>query len=58
MRLFQTFISFLRIPWTITGLHVAPTAPCSIEYVNSWMEAESFQRQVGVVCVILCSGLL
>ncbi len=40
------------------GLQVAPTAPCAMEYVSSSTEAESFQRQVGVVCVILWSGLL
>jgi len=39
-------------------LHVAPTAPCSMEYVSSSMDAESFHRQVGVVCVILCRALL
>ena len=27
-------------------------------YVNSSSDAESFQRQVGVVCDIWCSGLL
>ncbi len=58
MRPFQKLISLFSTPTTITGLHVAPTAPCSIEYVNSSMEAESFHKQVGVVCVILCRGLL
>src|SRR5260370_36171969 len=58
IRSFQSPISFLRTPSTITGLHVAPTAPCSIEYVSSWMDAESFHRQVGVTCVISCRRLL
>jgi hypothetical protein len=42
----------------MTGLHVAPTAPFSIEYFSSLVEAESFHRQVGVVWVISYSGLL
>src|SRR6266849_5045169 len=52
MRSFHKLISFFKTPCTITGLHVAPTAPCSIEYVSSGIEAESFHRQVGVACVI------
>jgi hypothetical protein len=36
----------------MTGLQVAPTAPFSMEYVSSGMEAESFQRHVAVVSVI------
>ena len=58
MRSFQRGISFFRTSTTITGLQVAPTPPCSIEYDSSWMDAESFQRHVGVVCVIWCRGLL
>ena len=38
-------------------MHVAPTAPCSIEYVSSSKAAESFHRHVGVVRVISCRGL-
>src|SRR5580698_6327711 len=55
---FQTSNSFLRTLTTMTGLHVAPTAPFSSEYWSSEIEAESFQRQVGVVCVISWSRLL
>src|SRR5712692_10322897 len=58
MRSLHRPISFLRTPSTMTGLQVAPTAPCSIEYVSSWMEAESFHREEGVDCVISCNGLL
>src|SRR6266478_4654406 len=58
MRFFQKLISFFKTPCTMTGLHVAPTAPCSIEYVSSWIEAESFHRHVGVAWVISWSGLL
>jgi hypothetical protein len=58
IRGFQTDISCLITLTAMEGLHVAPTAPCSIEYFNSSMQAESFQRDVGVVCVILKSGLL
>ncbi len=36
----------------MTGLQVAPTAPCSSECVSSSMDAESFHRHVGVVWVI------
>src|ERR1700743_804802 len=42
----------------MTGLQVAPTAPCSMEYVSSDSVAESFHKQVGVVCVISYKGLL
>jgi hypothetical protein len=52
MRSCHCGISFFSNLTTITALHVAPTAPCSIEYVSSWIEAESFHKQVGVVCVI------
>jgi hypothetical protein len=52
MRGRQAAVSFFRIEAAITGLHVAPTAPSSIEWVSSSMSAESFQRAVGVVCVI------
>ena len=41
----------------ITGLHVAPTPPCSIDCRSSSRSAESFHRHVAVVCVISCSGL-
>src|SRR6202034_189171 len=58
MRGFQTAISFLSTETAIEGLQVAPTAPCSMEYVSSSIAAESFQRQVGGVCVILKSGVL
>ena len=37
----------------MTGLQVAPTAPCSIEYDNSGTDAESFHRQVAVEAVII-----
>src|SRR6185437_2826235 len=37
---------------------VAPTAPCSIEYESSSIDAESFHKQVGVVRAISKSGLL
>ena len=46
------------LPQIMTGLQVAPTAPCSMEYFSSSTDAESFHKQVGVVWVILCSGLL
>ena len=42
----------------MTGLQVAPTAPSSMEAVSSAIAAESFHRQVGVVWVISCNGLL
>src|SRR5688500_10799244 len=43
--------------WAITGLHVAPTPPCSMLHRSSSGSAESFHSTVGVVCVIWCSGL-
>ena len=43
---------------TITGLAVAPTAPCSIAELSSAIEHESFHRSVSVVMTILCNGLL
>jgi hypothetical protein len=58
MRSFQKLISFFKTPCTMTGLHVAPTAPCSLEYLSSWIEAESFHRQVGAAWVISWRGLL
>src|SRR6185312_4452365 len=58
MRLFQVAISFLSTETAMTGLHVAPTAPCSIEYESSSIDAESFHKQVGVVRAISKSGLL
>jgi len=58
MRGFQTASSCLSTVTAMEGLQVAPTAPCEMEYVSSSIEAESFQRQVGVVWVILWSGLL
>ena len=50
--------SFLTTSTAMTGLQVAPTAPCSIAYASSASAAESFHRHVPVVCVIWCSGLL
>ena len=41
----------------ITGLHVAPTPPCSRLQRSSSRSAESFHRHVAVVCVISWSGL-
>ena len=58
MRGFQFAISSFSAVRAITGLQVAPTAPWEMESVSSAIEAESFHRQVGVVCVICCSGLL
>src|SRR5467141_4822988 len=55
---FQVAMSAFRAARAITGLQVAPTAPWEIESFSSAIEAESFHRQVGVVCVIWCSGLL
>ena len=52
MRGRQLVMSFLRIDAAITGLHVAPTAPSSIDCVSSSSDAESFHKAVGVVCVI------
>src|SRR6186997_3307772 len=49
-RLFKT-------EWAITGLQVAPTPPCSRLHRSSSGSAESFHRQVAVVCVISWSGL-
>src|SRR5215469_4229713 len=54
----QKFISCFSTLTAITGLQVAPTEPSSTACDNSSIDAESFQRQVGVVCVILCKGLL
>ena len=45
------------MPSAMTGLHVAPTAPCSSAVRKSSIAAESLHKQVGVVCVISCSGL-
>src|SRR5256884_3266909 len=58
IRGFQVAISSFSAVRAITGLQVAPTAPWEMESVNSAIEAESFHRHVGVVCVICCSGLL
>ena len=58
MRGFQFAISSFSAVRAITGLQVAPTAPWEMESVSSAIEAESFHRQVGVVCVICCSALL
>ena len=41
----------------MTGLQVAPTAPCSSANRSSSREAESFHKHVGVVCVISWRGL-
>ena len=58
MRSRQSGISFFSTSTTITGLQVAPTAPCSVAYASSCSEHESFQRQVDVLCVIWCRRLL
>src|SRR5262245_57167551 len=52
IRLVQYASSFLTTSTAMTGLHVAPTAPCSIAYASSASAAESFHRHVLVVCVI------
>ena len=52
MRGFQVARSFFTIPSAMTGLHVAPTAPSAMDWVSSSIDAESFHKQVGVVCVI------
>jgi len=58
MRSFHRCISFFSTSRTIDGLQVAPTAPSSIEAASSPTAAESFHKQVGVVWVISCRGLL
>src|SRR5260370_14646714 len=57
IRAFQSPISCCRTLKTMVGLLVAPVAPCSMAYLSSPTAHESFQKSVGVVETILCSGL-
>ena len=58
IRSFHSASAALSTVKTMKGFEVAPVAPCSMAYVNSDTEQESFQNSVGVVETVWCNGLL